>query len=976
MNMVPTKDFTPEYEVSGLEKTETSNPKLARLMKAWEGKQKVAGRIGTFGLMAVGLSACGGSDPAPADEDEVGETFTLTIGDDNFTGTDFADVFNALLASATGSLTGVLGLQTLGDTDVINGGDGQDVLNAVVNGTGLALGDLAAPTITDVEEFYLTSRNDAGGLDLFNASGYEQLWMVNSNADLTLDNVRENAALGLDSVTGGNTYYVNYTSSADTTVQNVFANALGTSEASGQVRLDIDTAAGSGFGELNLAVSNTVRLDLRDEAADMEVFNITGSGVTELSGEDRFSSLVELDSTGYTGDLTLDVSGSTVLETVATGGGADVVKVNIVNLADGADADTVGDLSVDMGAGNDILNVNKLFTNTMSDTDMNAVDFTGGVTGVENIAFDDRLDLDGNAVLDLDGVNGDLSTVWFFEGVDGDGFELALANSPVDDLTINSDFIDWLDLDTGNVVNLTVNVSDNNGELDLDAVAGGSLESLTLNQTAGETGQIWLDIDSGLNNDVSALQSVDVNAAGNADTSITASNADADMDALTNVNVAAEGDARLNMTGLAGVATVFGVQQVEEIQIDVGGANIGAGFFNATGNFVFNSGDIPGGVVNVPFNGTQFLSSPDQAVADDVAAVLNSVVGLSASAAGFTDTVTVTWDDFGPQNPLAYFPGGSGTTTGTINSVIGSTVITGVLPVGVVPGDGFNGLEAVVVDAGEIAEVNLTDVRGEFTLNVTGEGTDGVDNGIFDTETTVNVNLTNTGVTEATISGGTEFDYVIVAGDVTGLDDIDFTTVSIGGANDNFGNPNLVSLTVEGAATDVTLAGDLSSLNTLDLTGASNWFSVNASAAEYAPAAGDYVSYLIGATASEWGGTTATGGDSQITMAVARETVSFTEEGFGTVVLNSFEAGNDPSSGDRIDLSQLGFTNNGQIAFEVGEYDATSGEWTVGGDESDVRIIDLAGGSNFDGEIIVTTAVGGAGDGLADDLSQYNMVYA
>jgi multidrug efflux pump subunit AcrA (membrane-fusion protein) len=1107
MNMVPTKDFTPEYEVSGLEKTETSNPPLARLMKAWEGKQKTARNIGTFGLMAVGLSACGGSDPAPADsEDEVGETFTLTIGDDNFTGTEFADVFNALLASATGPLTGVLGLQTLGDTDVINGGDGTDTLNAVLNGTGLAIFDFAAPLITGIEIYNLTSRNDAGGLDLNNSTGYTQLWNINSSGDLTLINVEEGAAIGLRGTEGDTIYTVQYTSSAaaDIVEQLVIANNVGGSTLSNLfTTLNVTDASSTdkGIEDLNLVVSNGVRLVLEGSAENIQNLDIDGGGDLVLSTYDNFPHLISLDSTGYGPDLTLDVSGSSVLAEVVTGAGGDVVTINRL-AADGG-------LSVDMGDGFDILEL----AGTFGAPAVTALDFTGGVAGVENLAFVGAVSLNSTAILDLDGFNADLETVWFFDGLDGGHGDLTLAGSPVDDLRINSTTISSLDLDTGNVVNLEANTSE--GGLDIDALAGDDLETLILNQTGA--GDLYLDIVGGVDN-LNALTSIEANASNEAtyniaDVDITdnAGSLTDGLQSLENVSVVSDDEADLTMTG-ANSGIVAAQQAVDDAQADVTAeeadvtaaetalasaeaaedqALVDQGVAQAAvtaaeadqvaAQSVFNSAaaavtakqaDITAKQADITAKQDEITANQGeladaQAELADVVAFLNAFTLIPAGSnvneaaldnyingSPLSQAMKDALTGSAPNSGLGNGPGQqtnydayvNGAATVAATAVLGfpaiqveATTLSGELTAlqgelvtlngelaplqtaeaaalidlnaantalataetdllaaianvnaaeGAVTaaeivladaegdvadaedalataqanlaaagpeGTGFEALETVTVEGGNIANVDLDDVYGAFDLVVTAENT-------------ATVELTDTGVVNATVSGGDSFVYLPVTGVDLGL--VDFTTVTVNGdTDDTYGNQDMVTLTVEGAATNVTLANDLSSFTTLNLTGATNWFNVVASDANFAPDAGDYVTYLIGGTESEWTGSTATGGDSQITMADARETVTFTEADFGIVVLNKFTDGADPTTGDRIDLSQLGFTNSGQLLFEEGTYHYEDGEFSVGAG-SDIRISDLAGGPQMSGEIIVDDVAN------VSDLEDFNIVYA
>lgn len=805
---------------------------------------------------------------------------------------------NVFFAPLEVGIDGLVGVQTLQDADVLVGTDEVDQLIAVLNGTG-AGGEFAAPTIEAIEEYYLTAREpgdndfagDDAGLDLFNATGYTQLWNLGSSADLTLINVRESAAIGLDGVVGDTEYGIEYTSSADTTVQNVIANAVGTSAVTGQADLDID--APNGIDEMNLQVSNTVRLHLEDDAANMRVFNIDGSGLTQLSGDDDFDMLEVLNASGYTGPLAsleLDVSGSEVLTSVTTTSGDDRIVI---------DNDTVnGGLIVAMAAGADALAVETDDSN-FNTGDINSLLFTGGVTGVETLEFVDDVTLGADATLNLDGFDGALSTI-SFQDVFGGGNTLALANGP-ETLTVDvAESFDWVDLDTGATVDLTINVNGADGELDIDSLTGGALETLSLNQTNGAAGNIWLDITSDINHDVSALQSVSADAAGDANVDIDASDVDADIDALTSVSVVAGNNADLEMDGVAPV------QQVQSFAVTVVGLWAGEAVFI-----------VPGvGEVSGDANSGTGLS----ALVADLNADLSGS-NYEASLSG--NTIVFTKLDGGPADPIIL----DEVTAGGLGGF--SIVDNGVTTPGV-DGDGFLGVEEVVVDAGVDADVELTDVYGEFTLMVTAGDDAWVD-------------LTNTNVVG---------DVSVVAVDHADVD----VTGSFSG-NDYFGNPNLTSLTIESATADVTLANDLGSFVTLDVSDVATNVVVDAGAAEYAE--GSVVTYLIGATQD---GTANT--DVEITAegdGDVREVFQFTGDDIGEIVINNFDDG-DLAEGDRdiIDFSQIaGVTSDLNLQFA----DANGG--------NDVEITAASG--EFDGSIYLVGM--GSNNVDAADLEQFNINY-
>lgn len=1021
MNMMVNSDLDLRAEQAVDADAKGQETALARMMKAWESKQaKNVRKVGGLGLMAVSLAACGSDGDGDNDDDDdgdgdiIGQIFNLTTdadtpatleGESGETPEGVDAVFVAPL-----DLEGAnFAVQTLQGPDVIIGTEGVDLLDAVLNGTGAGplgqewfglqellvavLGELdefdewdfddvfniefAAPTIEDIEIFDLTAEGFGAGLSLANATGYEQLWNLGSSFDLMLTNVGENAIIGMDDVRGGTTYGIEFTSSADTEVVNVVANAVGTSEATGQAYLVIDAA--NGIDTLNLDVSETVRLDLNGDAADILTLDIDGTGVTELSGEGQFENLVNLAAGGYAGDLELDVSGSSDLETVVAAGGDDYVIIQDIN-ADGG-------LSVAMGAGEDTLGLLDLtpavpsgYAQILQGEEISSWDFDSeaGVTGVETLAVltdvylrdidmsspnNDPADFREDATLDLAGFDDALNTI-VFEDVYGNDNLLALRNAP-EELTIEAETFDDVDLDSGNIIDLTISVNGDeaeddvtlggdNGELDIDYLTGPSLENLTLiNDTVTDesgsdedAGDIYLDIDEedsagdDVGYDLSALETISVVASDDAEVEIDAENNDANMNALTSVSVIAGDDADLEMDGVPA--------EFQEVTLDISGTN------TAGTSMTFN---IPGVDDPVVVSGIPDGPNNWNDVAAYIAAEFDAIDGISAVSEDDTDTgiasIVITWDSVGPVGPVTISNVDYNAPTVTANAITNE---------GVAP-NSFNDLQEVVVAGEDTADVNLDDVFGSFTLDVSAEGIEADDD--------AEVDVDNTHVTEINVTVSTEVGYSYVDENADPLvidgyndDETGHADIEIGNDDTGYGNPNLTSLTVTGATTEVDLEGDLSAMTTIDLTGVTVQFDVDASLADFDPAAGDYVTYLVGSTSSDW-----EDGDSEITMDDARETVTFTEGDFGTVVLEGFTAGSDTDTGglgDRIDLSQLGITGEGQITMEEGTYN-NDGTWDSTG-SGDIRITDLAGGSgDFSGEIIVTSVT-------EDDLSE-NIVY-
>ena len=445
--------------------------------------------------------------------------FTLTTGVDILAGGDSNTVFNAPISIG---IDGITGVQTLQGQDVINGGEGHNVLNAELNGTGTT----SNPTISNVQVYNLTAFQGYGELDLSRATGYEELWDRNSRANLDVYNVGEVATLGLDNVSGGSTFWVGYDNIAVET-QVVVANHSGA--AGNSVDLDIYGVMGD-IGTLELNVSNGAYLYLDSDGSDTENLTIAGSGTLQLEGANNFRNLQTLDTLGYDGDVNLNISGGGNVVSVLTGVGDDRIVVD--------DSSVNGGLVVDLGAGENTLAVYNAYYYGVSD-----LDFTGGVQNVQTLELTSSINLYyGDTTLDLDGFDDALKTVQFDGGVNGDGNTFGFANAP-EVLTANVayDFQD-VNLGTGNIVDLTMNVA--GYYLTLDSVDGADLVNLTLNQShmynaVDYDGYVNLDIYG--SDDVASLQNVTMSGTGDVNAHLYANNVNDDINALTTVSLTAGG---------------------------------------------------------------------------------------------------------------------------------------------------------------------------------------------------------------------------------------------------------------------------------------------------------------------------------------------------------------------------------------------------------------------------------------------------
>lgn len=280
MNMINPENFA-ELRQDG-----TSNPVLARLMKAWEDKMaKNAKRAGGFGLVAVSLAACGGDsddngnggpiDPPPVD----GQTLFLSgvfpmdlltaLGFAPGLGTGFTSVSgvtsflqeltdslneNLLLVTTPEKSNATVGMKRTGDGDdviigtsfnfngmFIDGGDGNDTLELAVSTSAFALG------VVNVENVLLGNQTptlQVSTIDLFSVIDLEQLTItqdIQNAGTMNVAGVRNAADLTFSGSFSGpvNVDYVLGVSAINVTLENVTArqNPLTVSHEGGAVNL-------------------------------------------------------------------------------------------------------------------------------------------------------------------------------------------------------------------------------------------------------------------------------------------------------------------------------------------------------------------------------------------------------------------------------------------------------------------------------------------------------------------------------------------------------------------------------------------------------------------------------------------------------------------------------------------------------------------------------------------------------------------
>ena len=307
---------------------------------------------------------------------------TLTTGEDTVNGTTKADVINGVISS-------VVSQNTFNPEDKIDGGSGEDTLNAVMttNFNGFSGGYLR-----NVENLNLT--NNSGTRKVFNAEGVEGLRKVNIGGDsatrvINLANIVDLSAANVKSGDILLTYNPAIIAGSNDE-QNLTLDNVGAATAEGMMSNSIVTTF-SGIEKLNITtkgsasyisgVSNKNIVVKGDAALDIALAGTKAApnGVT-----------TNFDASALNANLSADlVGGYTTLEDVKGGKGNDTFKANI-------NSASVGIFKVNGGDGNDTLEFNDL------DGGLNTARKLES-TSIENLIFkNSEITTSVPAVLDLE----------------------------------------------------------------------------------------------------------------------------------------------------------------------------------------------------------------------------------------------------------------------------------------------------------------------------------------------------------------------------------------------------------------------------------------------------------------------------------------------------------------------------------------------------------------------------------------------
>lgn len=394
----------------------------------------------TLSLDGTNLS----SDVTVNDTSAVGDTYTLDAESNTFFGTANNDTFDATTPG------------TLGDSDSIDGADGEDTLNVRFPGhdpqgdpdTGIA------PGTENIEIVNVDSRDsNANALSFESMTDVERV-SVTGNSDVDVDVWNEVPALSLN----------NYARTLQVDLQNLLTSVDGTAlsvnlddatgaldiqhqgdlatlnlvAASGENDLDLQNAGNLATADVTVNVSGEA--DLRTELewnADLAVdatnhegaysLALLGAGTTTLADQvsgsvaalalHQYANSAEIDATGLT-DLSSIALAATSTNSLAGLDLAAGVEVSLVATGNAGSNDIT--LNIDGAADDD---ASSLTFNIGGDAQVEAGNLT--VTELQNLTINATGDEDGNSI--QNGVTADLESLTVNADVDftADGFSAA-----------------------------------------------------------------------------------------------------------------------------------------------------------------------------------------------------------------------------------------------------------------------------------------------------------------------------------------------------------------------------------------------------------------------------------------------------------------------------------------------------------------------------------------------------------------------
>ena len=323
---------------------------IAKFLKDWETKNaKNVAKSGSFSMMALSLAACGGGGgggvstlPSVVGTNPVVVPLDsgLTILNDTVVGTTGDDIVTGLRVDT---------VQTLNSGDSIALDDGVDSLSVVLND-----GTVTPAAITGVENVMFIALG-AATVDFDNVIGVTSLTSRGSSAILVVDDIQEiPTSISVNNNTAAQTFIFKDTAvSGNTDELTLKLDGVGGvvnvgSELDGDGDIEIFTIVASD-GASDLGVGNGF-------GADAINITVTATSALDLGSTPQFIASTNFDASDSTAAVTAVFAAKTTASeadvTIKGGAGADNFDIGTFTAEE-----NFGDLIVDMGDGNDTLDL-------------------------------------------------------------------------------------------------------------------------------------------------------------------------------------------------------------------------------------------------------------------------------------------------------------------------------------------------------------------------------------------------------------------------------------------------------------------------------------------------------------------------------------------------------------------------------------------------------------------------------------------
>lgn len=229
-------------------------------------------------------------------------------------------------------------VDTFNTGDLIDGGAGTDTLDITVREGG---SEDELVEIINVENINIRALDFGNNFDATMWDGVERIASVRSAAPVAVDEVQNNVTIGATQ-TGADlqvTFADDALDSDEATVKMSVSDA-------DDIFITVFVGGDDAVTALTINASGENIVEVDGDLDALTSVSVTGSGSLELTNDDGFADVTEVDLSGNSGGVTLDISDAT-LDSLKGGSGDDVITVAAV----------AEDATIDLGAGDDVLTV-------------------------------------------------------------------------------------------------------------------------------------------------------------------------------------------------------------------------------------------------------------------------------------------------------------------------------------------------------------------------------------------------------------------------------------------------------------------------------------------------------------------------------------------------------------------------------------------------------------------------------------------